>query len=93
MSTATGLNAPERPATTPTFQAPSTGRKIKNNLATFLVGLAFVIAVVPLVWVLATVVVRGIGAIVSSDWWSRSLSGRPARSRTPAASTTRSTAR
>ena len=62
MSTATGLNAPERPATTPTFQAPSTGRKIKNNLATFLVGLAFVIAVVPLVWVLATVVVRGIGA-------------------------------
>ena len=75
MSTATGLSSPERPATTPTFQAPSTGRKIKNNLATFLVGLAFVIALIPLVWVLATVVVRGVGAIVSADWWGRSLSG------------------
>jgi len=75
MSTATGLSSPERPATTPTFQAPSTGRKIKNNLATFLVGLAFVIALIPLVWVLATVVVRGVGAILSSDWWGKSLSG------------------
>ena len=69
------LDAPDRPASTPAFQPVSTGRKVRNNLATGLVGLAFLIAVIPLVWVLATVVVRGIGAVVSADWWGRSLSG------------------
>lgn len=75
MSTATGLDSPDRPAAGPTFQALSTGRKIKNNLATVLVVLAFLIAVVPLVWVLVTVVGRGIGAILSADWWGNSLNG------------------
>jgi phosphate transport system permease protein len=75
MSTTTGLDAPDRPANRPTFQARSTGRKVKDRLATVLVVLAFLIAVVPLVWVLVTVVGRGIGAIVSSDWWGKSLSG------------------
>lgn len=75
MSTATGLESPDRPASGPTFQALSTGRKIKNNAATVLVTLAFLIAVVPLVWVIVTVVGRGITAIVSADWWGRSLSG------------------
>ena len=34
MSTATGLDAPDRPANEPTFQTLSTARKIKDNLAT-----------------------------------------------------------
>ena len=67
MSTTTGLDAPDRPAHGPTFQALSTGRKIKDRLATVLVVLAFLIAVVPLVWVLVTVVGRGIGAILSPN--------------------------
>jgi phosphate transport system permease protein len=75
MSTATGLDSPERPANGPTFQALSTGRKAKDKAATVLVTLAFLIAVVPLVWVLVTVVGRGIGAILSADWWGKSLSG------------------
>jgi phosphate transport system permease protein len=75
MSTTTGLDAPDRPASGPTFQPLSTSRKIKDHLATVLVGLAFLIAVVPLVWVLVTVVGRGIGAILSADWWGKSLSG------------------
>ncbi|MDF2975320.1 MAG: hypothetical protein K0S40_48 [Actinomycetospora sp.] len=75
MATTTGLDAPERPAGGPTFQPLSTGRKVKDRLATVLVVLAFLIAVVPLVWVLVTVVGRGIGAILSADWWGRSLSG------------------
>jgi phosphate transport system permease protein len=40
-----------------------------------LVTLAFLIAVVPLVWVLVTVVGRGIGALLTADWWGKSLSG------------------
>lgn len=73
--TATGLDSPERPAHGPAFQALSTGRKIKDKTATVLVVLAFLIAVVPLVWVLVTVVGRGIGAILSADWWGKSLNG------------------
>ncbi len=71
----TALDAPDRPASTPPFQSVSTSRKIKNHVATGLVGLAFLVALVPLVWVLVTVVGRGFRAIVSSSWWSRSLSG------------------
>lgn len=75
MSTSVGLDSPDRPATPPAFRSLSTGRKIKNNVATVLVSLAFLVAVVPLVWVLVTVVARGIFAILSSHWWSNSLSG------------------
>jgi phosphate transport system permease protein len=71
----TTLDAPDQPASTPAFQPVSTGRKVKNHLATGLVGLAFLVALVPLVWVLVTVVGRGFSAIVSSGWWSKSLSG------------------
>ncbi|GLZ31438.1 phosphate transport system permease protein PstA [Lentzea sp. NBRC 105346] len=71
----TGLADPSRLATPPTFQSVSTGRKIKNGLATVLVWLAFAVAVVPLVWVLYTVVARGFPSIVDADWWQKSLSG------------------
>jgi phosphate transport system permease protein len=71
----TTLDAPDRPASTPPFQPVSTGRKVKNHLATGLVGLAFLVALVPLVWVLVTVIGRGFSAIVSSGWWNKSLSG------------------
>ena len=59
----------------PTFHPISTSRKIKNNLATILFGASFLIAMVPLIWVLYTVVERGFTAITSSTWWSRSLAG------------------
>ncbi len=48
----------EAPATTPAFQQVSLARKVKNGLATTLVWLSFLIAVVPLVWVLYTVVAQ-----------------------------------
>jgi phosphate transport system permease protein len=65
----------ESPVKAPTFQPISLSRKIKNNVATVLFGSAFLIALVPLVWLLYTVVSRGITAIVSSSWWNRSLAG------------------
>ncbi|WP_290057366.1 phosphate ABC transporter permease PstA [Amycolatopsis solani] len=60
----------EAPATTPAFQQVSTARKLKNGIATTLVWLSFLIAVVPLVWVLYTVVVDGITRIPYSNWWT-----------------------
>jgi phosphate transport system permease protein len=59
----------------PTFHPISTGRKIKNNVATTLFWASFVIAMVPLIWVLYTVVERGFRAIISSGWWAKSLAG------------------
>ena len=65
----------ESPVKGPTFHPISTSRKIKNKAASILFATSFVIAMVPLAWVLYTVVERGVGAIVSPAWWNRSLAG------------------
>lgn len=65
----------DRPAAPPAFQHVSAVRRTKNLVATVLVVLAFAIAIVPLVWVLYTVVSRGFEAILSADWWTHSLKG------------------
>ena len=59
----------------PTFHPLSASRKIKNKIAAILFGTSFLIAMVPLVWVLYTVVERGINAVISPGWWNRSLAG------------------
>ncbi|MBB2501695.1 phosphate ABC transporter permease PstA [Amycolatopsis echigonensis] len=61
----------ERPATTPAFQQVSAGRKAKNAFATVLVWLSFLIAVIPLVWVLYTVIAYGVKRIPYSNWWGQ----------------------
>ncbi|MFI6870427.1 phosphate ABC transporter permease PstA [Nocardia sp. NPDC050406] len=65
----------DKPVKAPTFHRLSTGRKVRNNLATGLVWLCFAIALIPLVWVLFTVVKNGAEAIVSADWWLKSQKG------------------
>jgi phosphate transport system permease protein len=50
----------------------SRGRKVKNAIATILIGAAFVIAMIPLVWVLGTTLVRGLPALLSVEWWTTS---------------------
>src|SRR5947199_10838028 len=59
------------PATTPAFQHVSLARRFKNSLATVLVWLSFLVAVVPLVWVLYSVVANGIKRIPYSNWWGQ----------------------
>ena len=59
----------------PTFHPVSTSRKLKNGLATTLFTLSFAIAMIPLVWVIYTVMAKGIGAVTSSTWWSNSQAG------------------
>jgi phosphate transport system permease protein len=52
---------------------------MRNGIATGLVTLAFLLAVVPLVWVIYTVLAKGISVVVHSNWWLQSLNGLLAR--------------
>lgn len=65
----------EVPVKGPTFHPVSVGRKVRDRLAKVLFAASFLIALVPLVWVLYTVVRRGFRAVMSSSWWSHSLAG------------------
>jgi phosphate transport system permease protein len=68
----------DRPVKAPAFQGVSLRRKIANNTATVLVTLSVAIALVPLVWVLISVIVKGFKAVTSSTWWTHSQAGMTA---------------
>jgi phosphate transport system permease protein len=68
----------DKPVKAPTFQGVSPARKLKNNIATVLVSLSVAVAVVPLLWVLYTVIVKGINAVTSATWFTNSQSGMTA---------------
>lgn len=72
MTTLTKFNQPIK---APTFRQVSTGRRIKNNIATVLFALCFLIALVPLGWVLGMVLINGFEAVISLDWWQNSQKG------------------
>jgi phosphate transport system permease protein len=69
MSTTTSTEAP------PTFRRPGGARTIKNGLAWIYVTLATALAVIPLFWVLYTVITKGIQLILTSTWWLQSQRG------------------
>ncbi len=62
----------DRPVKVPTFQSVSLRRKLTNYLATVLVVMSMVIALVPLVWVLISVIAKGLKIVLSSGWWTHS---------------------
>ncbi|WP_395309943.1 phosphate ABC transporter permease PstA [Mycobacterium sp. AMU20-3851] len=68
----------DRPVKAATFQGVSLRRKATDNFATVLVTASVVVALVPLVWVLYTVVAKGIGVVLDSTWWTNSQSGMTA---------------
>lgn len=57
------------------FTEISSARRVKNAIAGVLVTLAFGVALVPLLWLLYTVIGKGIKAVVSFTWWTHSLQG------------------
>jgi phosphate transport system permease protein len=71
-TTTTGL---DKPIKAPTFRDVSTARKIKNNIATTVFALCFLVALIPLGWVLWMVVSNGIGVVMSLEWWQNSQKG------------------
>nr|VDG64023.1 phosphate transport system permease [Streptococcus thermophilus] len=63
------------------FTDISGGRKFTNSLMGGLMWLAMILALIPLGWLLFTLVSRGIGPILDFDWWSQDMGG--ARTRAP----------
>ncbi|MBO0864360.1 MAG: phosphate ABC transporter, permease protein PstA, partial [Mycobacterium sp.] len=69
---------PDRPVKARTFAAVSSRRRFADNAATVLVTLSVVLALIPLVWVLCSVVAKGFQMLTSSVWWTHSQAGMTA---------------
>jgi len=65
----------EQPVKAPAFQGVSARRKVTNNVATVLVTGSVLVALVPLVWVLYSVIVKGFNAITAPTWFTNSQAG------------------
>jgi phosphate transport system permease protein len=69
---------PEAPTAEPTAlfdTGRSTSRTVRNIIAAVLVTASFLIALIPLIWILGTVIIKGGGLILHSDWWTHSQRG------------------
>jgi phosphate transport system permease protein len=77
VSTAT-QNAPAPAAASP-IDNPTRSREIKNAIATIVVWVAFGIAIVPLVWILWTVISKGANLLDDATWWTNSQRGITSR--------------
>lgn len=68
----------QTPVKSPTFKAVSTRRKMVDRSATVLVTLSVVVAVIPLLWVLYSVISKGAKVLLDSTWWTNSQAGMTA---------------
>ena len=68
----------ERPVKAPAFTPISRRRRITDSAATFLVTASVAVAVVPLLWVLYSVVSKGLSTVLSATWWTNSQAGMTA---------------
>jgi phosphate transport system permease protein len=73
--TRAGVDALEQPVKTEVFRSLSLRRRITNNAAALFFLFYFLVALVPLIWVLSVVVARGWYAVTRSGWWTHSLHG------------------
>jgi phosphate transport system permease protein len=62
-------------APSPNFPKARGSRKVKNTAATALVWLSFGVALVPLVWLLYTVVGKGFHSLTETGWFSSDQAG------------------
>ncbi|MGD1252638.1 phosphate ABC transporter permease PstA [Mycobacterium seoulense] len=69
------VEAFDRPVKAQAFRPVSIRRRLTNNAATTFFVASFLIALVPLVWVLSVVVDRGWYAVTRMGWWTHSLRG------------------
>ncbi len=76
MSTTTATEATATAtATAPDFVHRSGSRGLKNTLATVIVWAAFLVALIPLAWIMWVVLSRGLHVVLSSTWWQKDQSG------------------
>src|ERR1700736_5565559 len=69
------IHALDLPVKPDVFSPLSLRRRITNNAATTFFVTSFIVALVPLVWVLGVVLARGWYAVTRSGWWTHSLRG------------------
>jgi phosphate transport system permease protein len=62
----------DRPLKSRTFTSVSLRRRVADAAATVLVTLSMLVALIPLIWVLFSVVTKGFRAVTSSVWWTHS---------------------
>jgi phosphate transport system permease protein len=62
----------DRPVKARAFAALSLRRRLTDALATLLVTLSVLLALIPLIWVLYSVATKGFRAVRSSEWWTHS---------------------
>lgn len=81
MTTLTSSASRSAPKSQELFQDPgrSNSRAAKDLIAKIAMAAAFVIACLPLVWILASTIIKGGHMLVSADWWSLSQNGITAR--------------
>ncbi len=58
---------------------PGRARGFRDQLARVVMWAAFVLAIIPLAWILYTVVTKGIGLLLDSQWWTNSQRGVTSR--------------
>ena len=68
----------DRPLKPRTISGLGRRRRVANYVATALVTLSMLIALVPLVWVLYSVIAKGFRAVLSIVWWTHSQAGTTA---------------
>ncbi|MFC8502156.1 phosphate ABC transporter permease PstA [Pedococcus sp. NPDC057267] len=73
----TGSSRPGGPV--PVLGHPARGREAKDLLARVVMWLAFALALVPLVWILWTVVSKGFHLLLEPQWWTNSQKGITSR--------------
>jgi phosphate transport system permease protein len=59
----------------PALGHPARGREVKDLLAKVVMWAAFLLALVPLIWILWTVVSKGGHLLLQADWWTNSQKG------------------
>ncbi len=62
----------DRPLKARTFTGVGVRRRLANAVATVLVTLSVLVALVPLIWVLYSVLAKGYNVVQSSVWWTHS---------------------
>ncbi len=75
MSTVTQDVRPDTPPAASPMDRPARGRELKNSIATVVMWFAFLIALIPLIWILWTVFAKGGSLLLDSNWWLNSQRG------------------
>jgi phosphate transport system permease protein len=75
MSTILTANRPAYDGQALDLSGKSGARAARNVVATVLIGLCFLIALIPLIWIIVTVVAKGYHLLLEPHWWTESQRG------------------